>query len=185
MNYKSNHTAASSELFTTSTSSKKAAPTSSSAASSSSTSGWSNPSSSSYNYGNSSKSTLAAPSSFLSEAQKSKKIAEAAEWREKAKKSMKSSFWSKPDTLSAFSYYKKAAECYRSLGDPEKEASMRQSAGECSMTEGQYASSAGEYRLVFSCRPVSPGGIASPQITAFSSFTHAFLFCLYFYFGVQ
>jgi len=40
---------------------------------------------------------------------------------------MKSSFFSSPDNLSAYSYYKKAAECYKSLADSEKELLMRES----------------------------------------------------------
>ena len=101
MSYKGNYTSASNELFATTSTSKQvvtksnvsatAAPSGSS--SSGSTAGWSKSSNSSYNYGASAAAGKGLPSSYLSEAQKSKKLAEAAEWREKAKKSMKSSFW--------------------------------------------------------------------------------------------
>jgi len=47
---------------------------------------------------------------------------------------MKSSFFSRPDPLEAYGYYKKAAECYKSLCKPREEALMWETAGGCSMT---------------------------------------------------
>jgi len=73
------------------------------------------------------------------------------EARDSAKKAMQSGFFTSADPLSAYGYYKKAADCYKSCCDFKKEAMMRRSAAQCQTTNGHFSSAAGEYKLAAKC----------------------------------
>jgi len=92
-----------------------------------------------------------APKCFLTADQQAKKMKECEEWKKKAKDAMKSSFFTNPDPLSAFSYYKKAAVCYKSLAMAEHQALMHMHAGKCSEDTGSFSSAASEYKNAGEC----------------------------------
>ena len=68
-----------------------------------------------------------------------------------AHKAMSKGFFKKSDPLSAYSYYNKAAGCYKSTSSFQNEAYMRISAADCSMQTESYNSAATDYKLAAQC----------------------------------
>lgn len=73
------------------------------------------------------------------------KLKEAKEHQEKANKCMERGFLKKPDPVAACTFYKRAAEAYKVLGDNKSERYMRISSGDTNMMCTAYASAASDY----------------------------------------
>lgn len=86
-----------------------------------------------------------APVSLLTGQAKISKMAEAEDYRLKAKKAMTRGVFSKPDPVSAGNYYKRAADAYRSCGEVRLERLHRIASGDCQMGQDAHATAAGEY----------------------------------------
>jgi len=83
---------------------------------------------------------------MLSGQAKIDKMKEAEEYRQKAKKSMTRSVFSRADPIMAGTFYKRAADCYQACGDENRlERLHRIASGDCQMGQGAYASAAAEY----------------------------------------
>jgi len=84
--------------------------------------------------------------SMLSGQAKIDKMKEAEEYRQKAKKAMTRSVFSRPDPIMAGTFYKRAADCYQACGDENRlERLHRIASGDCQMGQGAYGSAAAEY----------------------------------------
>jgi tetratricopeptide (TPR) repeat protein len=93
----------------------------------------------------------AAPRSLLTAEQQRRKLAEAEDWRSQARAAMKKGFFSSADPLAAYSYYRKAAECYKATACVEREALIRASAAECSLATDSHQCAASEYKRAGEC----------------------------------
>jgi len=76
---------------------------------------------------------------------KADKMKEAEDYRKKAKKAMEQGIFSKPDPLTAASYYRKASELYKQCGENRLERLHRIACADCQRGEESYASAAMEY----------------------------------------
>jgi len=84
--------------------------------------------------------------SVLSGTAKMEKLKQAEEYRQKAKKAMTRSVFSRPDPIMAGTFYKRAADAYQACGDENRlERLHRIASGDCQMGQGAYGSAAGEY----------------------------------------
>lgn len=77
--------------------------------------------------------------------ERAKKLNEAEEYAQKAKKSMQSGLFSKPDPLTASTFYKRAADIYKLCGEVRKERFTRMDSASCQMMVGAYAMAAAEF----------------------------------------
>jgi len=73
------------------------------------------------------------------------KLQEAEDYREKARKAMSRTLFSKPDPIAASMFYHRAAEAYKALGENRLERLHRIASGDCQMGHGAYAYAAAEY----------------------------------------
>lgn len=85
------------------------------------------------------------------------KLAEAESHRASAKKAMTSSFFSKPDPISAANYYKRAAEAYQQCGEVRLEKLHRIACGDCQLGMESYATAAVEYSRAAELAELSGG----------------------------
>ena len=67
------------------------------------------------------------------------KMAEAEDYRLKAKKAMTRGIFSKPDPISAANYYKRAADAYKACGENRLERLHRIASGDCQLGQDAYA----------------------------------------------
>lgn len=77
------------------------------------------------------------------------KMAEAEDYRLKAKKAMTRGIFSKPDPISAANYYKRAADAYKACGENRLERLHRIASGDCQLGQDAYAS--GKFRCNVVC----------------------------------
>ena len=73
------------------------------------------------------------------------KMAEAEDYRLKAKKAMTRGVFSRPDPISAGNFYKRAADAYKQCGENRLERLHRIASGDCQMGQDAFATAAGEY----------------------------------------
>ena len=85
------------------------------------------------------RSTSSTPISLLTGQAKISKMAEAEDYRLKAKKSMTRGIFSKPDPISAANYYKRAADAYKQCGENRLERLHRIASGDCQLGQDAYA----------------------------------------------
>lgn len=85
------------------------------------------------------------PLTVLTGQAKIAKMAEAEDYRLKAKKAMTRGIFSKPDPISASNYYKRAAEAYKQCGENRLERLHRIASGDCQLGQDAYATAAAEY----------------------------------------
>mmetsp|Transcript_26251 Transcript_26251/g.72083 ORF Transcript_26251/g.72083 Transcript_26251/m.72083 type:complete len:521 (-) Transcript_26251:390-1952(-) len=97
-----------------------------------------------YKYSSSNKKKPVVSVGLSGEAKKAK-IQEAEEYRDKAKKAMQKSFFSRPDPLTASTYYKRAADAYQQCNEFRLERLYRISSADCQVACGAYATGAAEY----------------------------------------
>mmetsp|Transcript_33233 Transcript_33233/g.56495 ORF Transcript_33233/g.56495 Transcript_33233/m.56495 type:complete len:540 (+) Transcript_33233:49-1668(+) len=86
-----------------------------------------------------------APLSVLTGQAKIAKMAEAEDYRLKAKKAMTRGIFSKPDPISAGNFYKRAADAYKACGENRLERLHRIASGDCQLGQDAYATAAAEY----------------------------------------
>lgn len=72
-------------------------------------------------------------------------MAEAEDFRLKAKKAMTRGIFSKPDPISAANFYKRAADAYKQCGENRLERLHRIASGDCQLGQDAYATAAAEY----------------------------------------
>jgi len=72
-------------------------------------------------------------------------MAEAEDYRLKAKKAMTRGVFSKPDPISASNFYKRAADAYKQCGENRLERLHRIASGDCQLGQDAYATAAAEY----------------------------------------
>jgi len=72
-------------------------------------------------------------------------MAEAEDYRLKAKKAMTRGIFSKPDPISAANFYKRAADAYKQCGENRLERLHRIASGDCQLGQDAYATAAAEY----------------------------------------
>lgn len=77
--------------------------------------------------------------------EKESKLKEARAHQEKAKKCLQKGLLSKPDPLSASTYYKRAADDFQKCGEFRLERFNRMNSGDCQLQVGAYATGALEY----------------------------------------
>lgn len=87
---------------------------------------------------------------------KAKKMKEAEEFREKAKKSMQKGLFAKPDPLAASSYYKRAADAYQQCGEMRLERLYRINSADCQTKVGAWATAAAEYTRAAALVKIAP-----------------------------
>ncbi|KAL7529429.1 hypothetical protein ACHAXR_002961 [Thalassiosira sp. AJA248-18] len=85
------------------------------------------------------------PLALLSGQAKISKMAEAEDFRLKAKKAMTRGIFSKPDPISASNYYKRAADAYKQCGENRLERLHRIASGDCQLGQDAFATAAAEY----------------------------------------
>lgn len=73
------------------------------------------------------------------------KMAEAEDFRLKAKKAMTRGVFSRPDPISAANFYKRAADAYKQCGENRLERLHRIASGDCQMGQDAFATAASEY----------------------------------------
>ena len=81
----------------------------------------------------------------LSGEAKKAKIAEAEDYRDKAKKAMQKGMFTRPDPLAASTYYKRAADAYQKCNEFRMERMYRISSADCQVSVGAFATAAAEY----------------------------------------
>mmetsp|Transcript_5539 Transcript_5539/g.10825 ORF Transcript_5539/g.10825 Transcript_5539/m.10825 type:complete len:517 (-) Transcript_5539:268-1818(-) len=86
-----------------------------------------------------------APIGLLTGQAKISKMAEAEDYRLKAKKAMTRGIFSKPDPISAANFYKRAADAYKQCGENRLERLHRIASGDCQLGQDAYATAAAEY----------------------------------------
>lgn len=72
-------------------------------------------------------------------------MAEAEDYRLKAKKAMTRGVFSKPDPISAANFYKRAADAYKQCGEVRLERLHRIASGDCQLGQDAFATAAAEY----------------------------------------
>ena len=102
----------------------------------------SQPSSRGYNRDRSKPGTAA---SLLSPDARAAKLKEASEHAAKAAAAMQPGLFKRPDPLAASTYYKRAAECYKAVGDANQERHYRAASARCNQQIGAWASAAQDY----------------------------------------
>lgn len=85
------------------------------------------------------------PQRVVSGPEREKKLKEAKEYQDKANKCMESGFFKKADPVAACTFYKRAADCYKYIGENQLERYMRISSGDTNMLVNAYASAASDY----------------------------------------
>ncbi|KAL7494042.1 hypothetical protein ACHAWT_002957 [Skeletonema menzelii] len=83
--------------------------------------------------------------SILNGQAKIDKMAEAEDYRLKAKQAMTRGIFSKPDPISAANFYKRAADAYKACGENRLERLHRIASGDLQMGQDAYATAAAEY----------------------------------------
>ncbi len=101
------------------------------------------PTSKGYKYSSSTKTKTM--SIGLSGEAKKAKIAEAEDYRDKAKKAMQKGMFTRPDPLAASTYYKRAADAYQKCNEFRMERMYRISSADCQVSVGAFATAAAEY----------------------------------------
>jgi len=76
---------------------------------------------------------------------KDSKLKEAEGYRDKAKKAMQTGIFSRPDPLTASTYYKRTADAYQQCNEFRLERLYRIQSADCQMATGAYATAASEY----------------------------------------
>lgn len=82
---------------------------------------------------------------MLSPEAKAKKMAEAEDYKKKAKKAMQSGLFKSPDPVMASTFYKRAADAYMACGEERLERLYRVSSADCQMKVRAFATAAAEY----------------------------------------
>lgn len=117
------------------------------------------PASKGYVYGGKNKTSSKIKVGLSGEA-KAKKIKEAEEYRDKAKKAMQKGLFSRPDPLVSSTYYKRAADAYQQCGEARLERLYRMNSADCQAKVGAWATAAAEYtraaELVQECTDETP-----------------------------
>lgn len=91
------------------------------------------------------KKSTATPGTSLSAEAKAAKLKEAEDFRQKANKCMQKGLFARPDPVAASTYYKRAADCYKAIGDYRNERHYRVSSGQCNMMIAAWGSAASDY----------------------------------------
>ncbi|KAL9179035.1 hypothetical protein ACHAXT_000077 [Thalassiosira profunda] len=91
------------------------------------------------------RSSRTSPLSVLTGDAKIAKMAEAEDYRLKAKKAMSRGVFSKPDPISAANFYNRAADAYKMCGENRLERLHRIASGDCQLGQDAYATAAAEY----------------------------------------
>jgi len=101
------------------------------------------------------------------------KMKEAEEFREKAKKAMTKTLFSRPDPISAGTYYRRAAEAYKQCGENRLERLHRIASGDMQMRQDSYAVAAAEYTRAAELSAVSDESTLRKQKEVYQLYKNA------------
>jgi tetratricopeptide (TPR) repeat protein len=101
------------------------------------------------------------------------KMKEAEEFRSKAKKAMEKTMFSRPDPISAGTYYKRAAEAYKICGENRLERLHRIASGDMQMRQDSYAVAASEYTRAAELSSMSDESTLRKQKEVYQLFKNA------------